>query len=97
MSFELLLCSFRKGREELFEGVLELRRNTRVHVVAPLLLSVPGELFVGWVCAAALSTVRISPHETPVEDPSAAKLSRAFGPAAGQFCLLVRHIVRPCP
>ena len=38
---------------------------------------------VHWeVCTAALSTVRISLHKTPIDDPSAAKLSGALGPAA---------------
>ena len=52
---------------------------------------------MGWACTAAFSAVRGFLHRAPVEDPSAAKLSGALGPAATavRICLLnVRHIFR---
>ena len=100
---ELLLCSLRKAREDPFQDVLEQRRNTVIVpllvvvlgvdlvVVAPLLLGVH---VLGSVCTAAFSTTRLCLHDAPIEDPSAAKLSGALGPAAAAVrnCLLfVRH------
>ena len=91
---ELLLRAFQKGGEDLFEYVLELRRNT---LVVPLLLDVLDVIFVGRVSTAAFSTIRLSLRKTSVEDPSAAKLSGGTWSSCDCGSNLSSDCLRPCP
>ena len=84
--FELLLLLQRK----LGEDFLEEFCHERHVVVARLFL---GVLLVGRILASAFCTVRVSLHQPPIEDPSAAELRRALGPAAVRTGLLdSRHV-----